>query len=241
MIMHTKDPGNCAPALLGGFKKAAASDTPPRPITVLLVDDHEVVRAGCRRVLEDTPDIRVVAEADDGEAGCAHYNKYAPDVVLLDLNMRGIDGLETICRIKAQDPKARILVFSLHGDETTIQRALGAGATGYLSKQDSMEKMLEAVRRVAQGKLFIDAEHAIKITGRKLSATSENPLHVLSRRELQLFKLFAEGYSVSEIATVISISRNTVGVHHTNIMKKLGLQNTSQIARLAIRCKVIEA
>ena len=211
-----------------------------KPITVLLVDDHPVVRDGYRRLLENTPDIRVVAEADDGETGCAHYKEYAPDVVILDLSMPGIGGLETIRRIKAQHPEARILIFSMHGSETMIQRVLEAGAAGYLTKKSGMGQMVAAVRQVARGELFIEAEQAVSMALRKQSPSSEEPLHMLSKREFQLFKLLAEGCSSSEIAATLSISPKTVGVHHANIMKKLKLQNTAQIVRLALRNNIIE-
>ena len=228
-----------APLQLMSNKEAVAMKIPAKPITVLLVDDHVVVRAGCRLVLEDTPDIRVVAEASDGETGCACYKKHAPDVVLLDLNMPGIDGLETIRRIKAMNPQARILVFSMHNSETIVRRALDAGATGYLAKQCSTE-MVEAVRKVAQGEAFVDAKHATQVTLQKLLASPEDPLCALSAREFQIFRMLAEGHPVSEIAATITISPKTVGSHHTSIMKKLRLQNTTQLTRLAIRCNVIE-
>ena len=211
-----------------------------KPITVLLVDDHPVVRDGYHRLLENTPDIRVVAEADDGETGCVRYKEYVPDVVILDLSMPGIGGLETIRRIKAQYPEARILMFSMHGSEIMVRRALEAGATGYLTKKSGMGQMVMAVRQVARGELFIEAEQAVSMTLRKQPPSPEEPLRALSIREFQLFKLLAEGHSVSEIATILSISPKTVGVHHTNIMKKLGLQNTAQIVRLALRYNIIE-
>ena len=210
------------------------------PITVLLVDYHAVVRAGCRLVLEDAQDIQVVAEAGDGEAGYARYKEHAPDVVLLDLNMSGIDGLETIRRIKAYDPQARILIFSMHNNESIIQRTLEAGATGYLTKQCGMGKMVEAVRQVAQGKPFIDTECVSRMSRKKMLPSTEDPLKTLSSREFQVFKMLAEGHATSGIASILSISSKTVGVHHTNIMKKLGFQNTAQIVRLALRCDVIE-
>lgn len=211
-----------------------------KPITVLLVDDHPVVCDGYRRLLETEPDIRVAAEAGDGETGCAQYKKHAPDVVVLDISMPGIGGLETIRRIKAYDPGARILIFSMHTSETMVSHALQAGATGYLTKQGGMGQMVEAVRRVARGEPFVDAEYAGGSKNRGTPATSENPLQALSTREFQLFKLMAEGHSISGIAATLCISPKTVGVHHTNIMKKLGLNNASQVVRLAIRCNVIE-
>ncbi len=127
-----------------------------KKITVLLVDDHAVVRLGYRRLLEGTSDICVVAEADNGETGCDLFREYKPNVVILDLRMPGIDGLETIHRIKAKDPAARILVFSMDNNESMIRRALQAGATGYLTKQGGIDQMIRAVRQVNQGQQYVD-------------------------------------------------------------------------------------
>lgn len=209
-------------------------------ITVILVDDHPVVRDGYRRLLEQMPGIKIVAEADNGEAGYDRYRNLAPDVVVLDINMPGIGGLETIRRIKAYDEKARILVFSMHSNEIMIQRALEAGALGYLTKQGGMGQMVQAVQQVAKGRMFIDADHVTSLAQHKLSDNTSDPVRVLSAREFQLFKLLAEGHSVADIAGMLSISAKTVGVHHTNIMKKLSLHNASQLVRLAILCNVIE-
>jgi two-component system invasion response regulator UvrY len=211
------------------------------PITVLLVDDHPVVRDGYRRLFDSTTDIRVVAEAGDGETGYALYRERKPDVVVLDLNMPGSGGLETLRRIRARDPDARILVFSMHSNETMIQRALQMGATGYLTKQGSPEQMIEAVRQVRRGKLYIDPKLVLDIVAdMTLHNIPEDPLSVLSKREFQLFRLLAEGNSVAHIASMLSISSKTVGVHHTNIMRKLKLENTVQLVRLAILCNVIQ-
>lgn len=209
-------------------------------ISVLLVDDHPVVRDGFRRLLEQAPNIKVVAEACDGESAYDAYKKISPSVVVLDLNMPGIGGLETIRRIKAFDNNTRILVFSMHSNEIMIQRALEAGALGYLTKQGDIGQLVKAAQQVAQGRMYIDVEHVTGLAEHKLSNSSADPSRVLSTREFQLFKLLAEGQSVSEIANLLSISVKTVGVHHTNIMKKLGLHNASQLVRLAIRCNVIE-
>lgn len=211
-----------------------------KPITVMLVDDHPVVRDGYRHLLETVPDISVVAEASNGEICCSEYKKYMPDVVVLDLSMPGIGGLETMRRIRAYDPGAHILVFSMHASETMVNHALQAGATGYLAKQSGMGQMIKAVRDVARGERFIDAKYAPDTASRKADNSQNDSLSILSPREFQIFKLMAEGHSVSDIASVLSISPKTVGVHHTNIMKKLGLHNTAQVVRLAIRCNVIE-
>lgn len=215
-----------------------------KPITVLLIDDHPVVRNGYRRLLESTSDIHVLADTDNGEAGCSLYQEYTPDVTIIDLNLdkQGIDGLETIHRIKTKNPAANILVFSMHSNEIMVQRALKMGATGYITKQSNLEQLLKAVRQVSQGRVYIDPELASNLlTDKVLGKSFGNPLQVLSKREFQLFKLLAEGNSVAQIAEMISISPKTVGVHQASIMKKLKLQNTSQLVRLAISCKVIQA
>lgn len=214
--------------------------TSPKSITVMLVDDHPVVRDGYRHLLENTPDIRVVAEANDGEEACALYPQYTPDVVVLDLSMPGIGGLETLRRIKAKDPAINVLVFSMHDSETLVLRSLEAGATGYLTKQGGVAQMVEAVRQVAQGKLFVDAKYVPDLIHHRLFPT-EDPLQVLSTREFQIFQLLAEGHSVSDIGVLLSISSKTVGVHHAHIMRKLRLQNAAQLVRLAIRCNVVKA
>lgn len=211
--------------------------TPPKSITVMLVDDHPVVRDGYRHLLENTPDIQVVAEANNGEEACAFCPQHLPDVVVLDLSMPGIGGLETLRRIKAKHPAINVLVFSMHDSATLVLRSIEAGATGYLTKQGGVMQMVEAVRQVAQGKLFVDAKYVPDLMHHRLFAP-EDPLQALSTREFQIFQLLAEGYSVSDIAALLSISPKTVGVHHAHIMRKLGLQNSAQLVRLAIRCNV---
>ena len=213
-----------------------------KPVTVLLVDDHPVVRAGYRRLLESTVDIRIVGEASSGETGYALYRSCRPDVVVLDLSMSGIGGLETIRRIKMSDSSAHILVFSMHSYPAMVQRVLKLGAEGYLTKQGSPEQLIQAVRQVKQGRLYVDPVLAADIVGDRVhNNASEDPLVILSKREFQLFKLMAEGNSVAQIAEIISISPKTVGVHHVNIMRKLNLQNTTQLVRLAIHCNIIPA
>lgn len=210
--------------------------------TVLLVDDHPVVRAGFCRMLESTNLVRVIAEADNGEAGCQLYMAHKPDVVILDLNMPGgIDGFETIHRINMRNPDARILVFSMHTNETLIQRVLELGATGYIAKNCTAESMLMAVHSVKSGKTFIDPQLASDlIANLTRGKISEKPLDILTRREFQIFKLIAEGRSSKEIAALISISPKTVRVHLANIMSKLKLQNKTQLVLLAINCNILQ-
>ena len=208
-------------------------------ITVMLVDDHPVVRDGYRRLLESYPGITVVAEADDGETACTQYAKVHPDIVVLDLNMPGIGGLETIRRLRAKDSKAKILMFTMHESKVMVNRALEAGAAGYLMKSSPAGEMVEAVRRVYDGKTFLD--HHLPADIQRAPLSDNDPLNILTKREYQVFCILAEGRSVSEIAQLISISPKTVGVHQTNLMNKLKLKNAAELTRLAIRCGSIEA
>ena len=209
-----------------------------KPIRVFLVDDHPVVRDGYRRLLENNPDIIVVAEACNGEEACARYSEVNPDVIVLDLNMPGIGGMETIRRLFAKDPGVRILVFSMHDSETMVTRALEAGAAGYLSKSSAAAQMVDGVRAVSQGKKFLNHSLAPKILETHLRGS--DPLQVLTEREFQVFRQLAEGFSVQEIAKILSISPKTAGVHQTHIMKKLELRNAAELTRMAIRCGVIQ-
>lgn len=209
-------------------------------IQVLLVDDHPVVRDGYRRLLENTPEISVVGEADSGEEACHLYEQCHPNVVVMDLNMPGIGGLEAISRIRAKDPKAIILVFSMHDSYTMVRRVLEAGAAGYISKSSAASQMIEAVTQVANGKSFVDP--AMVMDGVvQTQVDGLDPLKKLTQREYQIFINLAEGKSVVGIAEEFSISPKTAGVHQTNIMKKLELRNAAELTRLAIRCSVIEA
>lgn len=206
-------------------------------IKVLVVDDHPVVRAGYTRLLESDPGIKVVAEAENGEEACQFYPQYQPDVVVLDLNMPGMGGLETLRRLIAKGAKARILVFSMHDSTEMATRVLDAGAAGYLMKSSAASQMVDAVHKVCRGEIFLSQEMAADIlfSGR----AGSDPLGILTEREFQVFKSLAEGKLVPEIADELFISPKTVGVHQTNIMKKLKLRNSAELSRLAIRCGVV--
>ena len=207
---------------------------------VLLVDDHELVRAGFRRLLEDGDNFTVVAEAGSGEQAVQDYVKFHPDVVVMDISMPGIGGVGAIERITARDPHARILVLSVHEDSVFTTRAMQAGALGFIPKRSAPEAMLKAVEMVAQGKTCIAPEIAQQIAMQKLTG-SENPLDVLSQREFEVFRLLAEGRTVNDIADILNLSPKTVGTHHTNIKQKLNVANSAELARLAIRSGLLDA
>lgn len=207
---------------------------------VLLVDDHELVRAGFRRLLEDGEQFTVVAEAGSGEEAVRDFNKHHPDVVVMDISMPGIGGVGAIERIVAREPNARILVLSVHEDSVFTTRAMQAGALGFMPKRSAPEEMLKAVEMVASGKTCIAPELAQQIAMQKLTG-SDNPLDVLSQREFEVFRLLAEGETVNEIADILNLSPKTVGTHHTNIKQKLNVANSAELARLAIRSGVLDA
>jgi two-component system, NarL family, invasion response regulator UvrY len=209
-------------------------------ITVLLVDDHELVRAGFRRLLEDGDQFTVVAEAGSGEQAVQDYAKYHPQVVVMDISMPGIGGIGAIERIIARDSTAHILVLSVHEDSVFTTRALQAGAKGFIPKRSAPEEMLKAVQQVAQGKMCIDPAIAQQIAMQKLTG-SDNLLDVLSQREFEVFRLLAEGKTVNDIAEILSLSPKTVGTHHTNIKQKLDVSNSAELARLAIRSGILDA
>lgn len=208
--------------------------------TVLLVDDHELVRAGFRRLLEDGDKLIVVAEAGSGEQAVQDYMKYHPDVVVMDISMPGIGGIGAIERIIARSPEARILVLSVHEDGVFTSRALQAGAKGFIPKRSAPEEMLKAVEQVAQGKIFIDPEIAQLIALQKVNG-SESIIDALSQREFEVFSLLAEGKTVNDIADTLNLSPKTVGTHHTSIKQKLNVSNSAELARLAIRSGILEA
>jgi len=209
-------------------------------IRVLLVDDHEVVRGGYRRLFDSTEDIEVIAEATSGEEAYSFYLDYAPSVVVMDISMPGIGGLDASRRILARDSQARILVFSVHENEVFLNRALDQGVLGYISKRSASRVMVEAVRQVAAGEPFIGQEMMPFLVKRKASADSQL-IGALSPREFEVFRLRAEGKSVTEIATLLNVSPKTVGHHNTSVKQKLGLANSSELTRLAIRMGLITA
>jgi len=211
-----------------------------RKTKVLLVDDHPVVRGGYRRLLENFSDIEVVGEAQSGEEALRLYEKIKPDVVVMDLNLPGMGGLEATTRLCTKYPKSHILVFSIHDSPIMVRRALDAGASGYLTKASVSTQMVEAVRTVADGEPFFNRQVLPAIVN-KFKQQEVDPLENLTRREFEIFHRLADGRSVADIAQELSISPKTVGVHQTNIMKKLLVHKATELTLLAIRLGIIKA
>jgi len=208
-------------------------------ISVLLVDDHTVVRTGFRLLLESTSDVRVVAEADSGEAACRRFDETTPDIVVLDLSMPGIGGLETLRRIRARDQSAKMLALSAHDDVMHARRALKQGALGFLSKRTAPETLLEAVRTVAAGQRYIDPRLAQEMALADVAGTA-SPLELLSEREFEVFMRLANGSAVNRIATELNLSASTVGTHLYNIKQKLQVSNQAELTLVALRAGLIE-
>jgi two-component system invasion response regulator UvrY len=213
--------------------------TDPRT-RVMLADDHAVVRMGFKLLLEGAPDIRVVAEAESGEEAVRLYPEVRPDVVVMDISMPGIGGLEAIGRIVAKDPDAKILVLSAHADAMHARRVMKAGALGYLSKRSAGDELVHAIGQVRQGKTFIEAPIAQQLALQQLGG-GQNPVEALSEKEFKVFLALAQGQTVAEIAAVMSLSPRTIGTHLYNIKQKLGASNQAELALIAIRNGLIEA
>jgi len=209
-------------------------------IRVLLVDDHAVVRTGFRMLLEAEGDIRVVGEADSGEAACRQYAELEPDVLILDIAMPGMGGLEALKRIRARDPRARVLALSAYDDPMHARRALREGALGFLSKRSAPETLKEALTTVAASKRYIDAAVAQKLALEELDGGAKSPIERLSEREFDVFLRLARGATVQRIAEELKLSASTVGTHLYNVKQKLGVTNQSELTLIAIRYGLIE-
>ncbi len=209
------------------------------PINVLLVDDHAVVRMGFKMLLESDADIKVVAEADSGENGVKMYMEHRPDVVVMDITMPGIGGLEATDRIMAKDSSARILVLSAHEDSVHPKRVLNAGAMGYLTKRSAGEELIKAIRTVAGRKMYLEASIAQQMAIQQLNG-EKNPVDVLSDREFEVFMALAKGQTTNQIAETLSLSPRTVGTHLYNIKQKLNAGNSAEIALIAMRSGLID-
>jgi two-component system, NarL family, invasion response regulator UvrY len=210
-------------------------------IRVLLVDDHAVVRTGFRLLLQSTGEVAVIGEAESGEAACTLYAELEPDVVVMDIAMPGMGGLEALRRMRARHPQVRVLTLSAHDDPMHARRCLAEGALGFLSKRSAPEALVQAVTTVASGRRYLDAALAQKLALAEFEGASNSPVERLSEREFEVFVRLAGGASVQRIAQDLKLSASTVGTHLYNIKQKLGVQNQSELTLIAIRHKLIEA
>ena len=204
-------------------------------ITILLVDDHAVVRMGFKMLIEAEEGIKVIGEAESGEIAVKLFQELKPDIIVMDITMPGIGGLEAIDRIIAKDKNTKILVLSAHEDSVHPKRVLNAGAMGYLTKRSAAEELIKAIKSIHQGKRYLEPNIAQQMAITQLSGET-NPVEILSDREFEVFIALAKGKSTNDIADTLCLSPRTVGTHLYNIKQKLNANNSAEIALIAIRC-----
>lgn len=208
-------------------------------ITILLVDDHAVVRMGFKMLIEAEEGIKVIGEAESGEIAVKLFQELKPDIIVMDITMPGIGGLEAIDRIIAKDKNTKILVLSAHEDSVHPKRVLNAGAMGYLTKRSAAEELIKAIKSIHQGKRYLEPNIAQQMAITQLSGET-NPVEILSDREFEVFIALAKGKSTNDIADTSCLSPRTVGTHLYNIKQKLNANNSAEIALIAIRCGLID-
>jgi two-component system, NarL family, invasion response regulator UvrY len=204
-------------------------------IRVLLVDDHALVRTGIRHILDEAPGIEVLAEASSGEEAVDLARSEKPDVILMDVNMPGIGGLEATRKIATAAPDVKVIVVSVHSTDPYPSRMLEAGAQGYLTKDCSGEEIVTAVKRVHQGERYLAADVARKLADSLLSGNKGTPLDQLSQRELQVMLMIIQGHSVQVISDKLFLSPKTVSTYRHRLFQKLDVENDVGLARFAIR------
>jgi DNA-binding NarL/FixJ family response regulator len=200
-------------------------------VSVLLVDDHAVVREGYRRLLEKRGDITVVGEAESAADAHEQFSKLSPDVVVMDISLPGVSGIEAMRRMLNRRPDTRVLMFSMYEDVIYADRALQAGASGYVTKSSAPNVLVEAVHSVARGKRYISADVAHAFTVRQL-ANDPKAGNSLSVREFEILRLLVQGVRVREIAEAMGLNPKTVANHQSAIKQKLGVENAVQLARV---------
>ena len=210
-----------------------------KKIKIVLVDDHAVVRAGVKRLLEQEDLFEVTGEAESGEKAYQLFGELNPDIMVMDLSMPGMGGLEAIRRILMRYDKARILVLSMHEDLSFANQALKLGAKGYLIKNTLGDDLVKSIQAISKGEVFLSDEIAKKIAMQSIDG-DQDPIHTLSAREFEIFRLLAEGLEVEAIATTLNISSKTVSNYQTMIKQKLNINTPVELIRYAIKAGVIK-
>ena len=214
-------------------------ETTENKIKVALVDDHTAVRAGFRLLLESSGDIEVVAEMESGEAINQQIVGLDVDVIVMDLSMQGMGGLEAIRRVRIKNTEVKILVFTMHDNIAFVEQAFEVGANGYITKNNAGNVLVDAIRKMVRGETYVEPKLAEQLS-MKQSLGAGSALSSLSRREFQIFCKFAEGLNAQEIADELSLSVKTVANYQTQIKDKLGITSTAELIRLALANGVIQ-
>jgi DNA-binding NarL/FixJ family response regulator len=204
---------------------------------VLLVDDHPVLRKGLVRLIDSKGEFIVCGEAGSADQAMALVRELKPDLVIVDIGLPGASGIDLTKTIRSEFPEVPVLVLSMHEESLYANRALRAGATGYIVKQDAIENIAGALRDTLAGRRYISPVVAaqLKMNGDEIEPASDEPTSVLSDRELEIFQLIGKGHEVADISRALKLSPKTVETHRTNIKDKLKLKNARQVARLAVQ------
>lgn len=207
-------------------------------IRVLIVDDHKIMREGLAALMDKQPGVEVLGEASDGREAVALAQELSPDVVIMDVAMTGLNGVEATRRITAAVPDTRVIALSIHGDRRFVARMLQAGASGYVLKGGSFDELVQAIRAVARGQAYLTPAVAGALTedyAQGLSADARRASALLSPREREVLQLLAEGRNTKQVAADLGITRSTVGVHRHRIMRKLNVDSAAEMIKWAIR------
>ena len=208
-------------------------------IRVLIADDHPIVRRGLRQIVADEPDMTVVADTGDGREVLRLVDEQALDVIVLDINMPGLSGLEVLSQLKQRQQRLPVLVLSVHPEGELAMRVLKAGASGYLNKEIAPEELTKAIRLVVSGKKYVSATLG-ELLVNSLERGSDPPHSTLSDREYQVFTLIASGKTVSEIAAEIALSVKTVSTYRARILEKMSMRTNAELTHYAVRNRLVE-
>lgn len=204
-------------------------------IKIILADDHCLVRTGLKRLLEDVDNLSVVAEADNGNDAIAHVKQHKPDVAILDINMPGLNGIETTEILRRDFPELKIIIISMHSDELFPQRLLKAGANAYLTKGSGIQEITHAIHEVIESRVYICAEVAQKLAQSNTNGTGASPFKELSKRELEVLGLMIKGLKVSDISDKLCLSPKTISTYRYRLFGKLSVTNDIELTKLAMQ------
>jgi len=215
-----------------------------KKIRVLIADDHAIVRDGLQQLLKSQPDLEPAGEAEDGQQALEAAKTLRPDVILLDIAMPRLSGIEVIALIREAVPASQVVVLSMHAKETYVQQALAAGALGYVLKASPSRDILDAIRAAYRGEYFLSSRLQAEVIGKYLQAQQSIPsirsYDLLSEREQQVFRLVAQGRSTSQIADILCVSPKTVEKHRASLMNKLDVHDRLDLLKYAIKIGVVD-
>jgi DNA-binding NarL/FixJ family response regulator len=212
-------------------------------VRIVLVDDHRLVRAGIRALLQQVDGMEVVGEADDGREGVEVADRVRPDVVLMDISMKGLNGIDATAQLRRRNSEVKVIMLSMHAAEEQVARSLHAGANGYVVKDGAIEELESAIDAVVRGDTYLSPVVSRSVVDRLLrtAAGAPSPLSLLTPRQKEILQLIAEGRSTKEIAYLLSLSIKTVETHRAQLMQRVGIRDVPGLVRYALRAGLIQA